>query len=300
MLTAGLTATLLVLVFSKVPLAAVGDALSRTNLGLILGTAVVALWLNTAQSAAAFRNAVVAAGASLSWPSALRATLANLTLHNLLPAGSGNLGRVAVVHRRDGIPLPTALLATSFLLWLKFACLLLLAFAGSLLTPLASSVTQLSLGATTATWIGLGAMAHFLIPRLARHMPWSGLQRLATALTRRPLLTRRPALVATAHSFILVAGEVVIFLLALRALGHDIPWGVVLTRTPIILLAAKLPLTVLGLGTREAAALLLLSDFVPAQDIVGATLLLLTLTQLLPATLGAGFTRWFVGDIATK
>ena len=83
--------------------------------------------------------------------------------------------------------------------------------------------------------------------------------------------------------------DLLAFFFLIRAF-QDIRLGVVLATFPWIVMAAGLPLSVGGLGTREGAAAILLSRFaIPASVALSASLLLCVFGSLLPALVG---TAW--------
>ncbi len=285
------TASVLALVFFRVPVHGVLTTTARADLGVLCTALLLSLWLNTASSALALRGCVRACGAELSRAEALRATLGNLSLHNALPAGSGNLGLAAILVRRQAVSLDAALRATVITLWLKLCLLLLLGCGASFLLPVEPGL-RVSLALLAAAALVGGYLAQVFGPPLAQRAPWPRLQRVLALVGGAQVAKRGAWFWATLHTSVVVFGELVVFFLALHALGAPVAWLEVAARLPLVLIAAKLPVTLLGLGTREAAALVLFAGLLPAADIVAGTLLFLALTQLLPAALGALFLRW--------
>lgn len=291
--TVGVTTALLAFVFWRVPVAEVRNAVLRAEGEGLAMAASLALVLNIFVSAYAFQQSNQAVGVALHFSRALRATVANLTLHNLLPAGSGNFGRAAIVHRHFGVALAPALLAVVLLLWLKLASLLLLTVLGSSLTPIEPSV-RLAVIVLALGWLLLGGFARMLLPAIARRSSSRKLTHATDALNALPAGTARRAIPAAFGTLILIAGEVAVFYVVLRALGHDTSLGLVLLRVPLVLLAAKVPLTALGLGSREVASVALLGSLLSAHDAVAASLLMMAVSQLLPAAVGAAFAHWLM------
>jgi uncharacterized membrane protein YbhN (UPF0104 family) len=83
--------------------------------------------------------------------------------------------------------------------------------------------------------------------------------------------------------------DLLAFFFLLRAF-QDVRLGVVLATFPWIVMAAGLPVSVGGLGTREGASAILLSRFaIPASVALDASLLLCAFGSLLPALIG---TAW--------
>jgi uncharacterized membrane protein YbhN (UPF0104 family) len=59
---------------------------------------------------------------------------------------------------------------------------------------------------------------------------------------------------------------------------------------PLVAIAAKVPVTLLGLGTREVLVVVLLGSMAPAATLAGAAILFSAVEYVLPAALGAALT----------
>jgi uncharacterized membrane protein YbhN (UPF0104 family) len=88
------------------------------------------------------------------------------------------------------------------------------------------------------------------------------------------------------------------FWLMARALGAPLPMIVTLALVPLAILAGLLPLTLAGIGTRDAALIALLRSYMsPA---TGAALgVLATLRYLLPALAGLPALQRYLGELGS-
>ena len=113
-----------------------------------------------------------------------------------------------------------------------------------------------------------------------------------------PRVQSGPLALAALLAVILVAGEWLMFAGLLVAVGG--PWAPlqVLGAFSLATIGAKLPLTAMGLGTREGLVLALFEG-VPGEQLVAATLLHSTLAHLLPTLLGTVAAWSFFRDVIT-
>ncbi|MFH1996766.1 MAG: lysylphosphatidylglycerol synthase transmembrane domain-containing protein [Candidatus Omnitrophota bacterium] len=82
--------------------------------------------------------------------------------------------------------------------------------------------------------------------------------------------------------------------LLFRALGVNIPPAEFLLRAPLTLIAAALPITLWGLGTRESSILLLFAGFASPEQLLGASLLISFVNSIFPVFVGLGFIKPFL------
>jgi len=72
--------------------------------------------------------------------------------------------------------------------------------------------------------------------------------------------------------------------------------ALLLSRLPLCLLAAKLPIAVMGLGVREALVVLAFVSVAPADGLLAASLLFSAVEQVLPGVVGL----LFAGQLARR
>ncbi len=160
---------------------------------------------------------------------------------------------VYFVHRARGVPVMRGVATVLLIMGTNLLTLLLVVTLGFLLP---------------------GTQPKGLAPAVA--LVWAGLAVYVLVLTLRPkwLMSRpifdvllqaglaghlRAVLVRFPHVIALIAVE----LAALRGFGVDVPWAAALGAIPVVLLVSALPISVQGLGTTQAAMVLLFSGYVP-------------------------------------
>jgi hypothetical protein len=95
----------------------------------------------------------------------------------------------------------------------------------------------------------------------------------------------RPALGVANASILLWLLHLAQIDLFLKAAGVFVPWEVMLARVPVAIFAGLLPISLWGLGTRDAALVLLFSDVAPSAT-MAAVGLLTALRYLVPGAVG--------------
>lgn len=262
-----------------------------------LAACALALFFNTVQSAEVLRHTLAGFGVKVSAKGALKATVGNLAIHAVLPAGTGNVGRLAYLARTEGADLSRGTLAAAALLWMKLVALFGLASIGYFVAedpppwhaPLAFGGFAVTLALT------------FLAPRLARALTLElpgKLGRIVGAL-RAGLgeLHARSLALGAVHAFVAVAIELLVFQLCLFAVGAPAAPALILAWFPLIVIVAKVPVTLMGLGTREVTCVLLFASLAPAPALLAASLIYSFAEHLLSALVGTLLTYRFVRTI---
>lgn len=95
-------------------------------------------------------------------------------------------------------------------------------------------------------------------------------------------LSFRNALFLISYSLFLKGFELVDYFLVFKALGLDIPLKPLLMFAPLAMLISEIPITFLGLGSREAALIFFFSGFAPLERLLAAGILISFSEYLLP------------------
>ena len=295
-LTSLVTLVVLALVLRTVDPAAVLTSLSRADAGLLVLVLLLPLVVDTLLAALTLRETLRSYGVKTTYAAALAATAGNLAIHQSMPSSIGIFGRVVYLARAHGVDERAGSLSVVTVLWLKLGWLLLMAAIASWFVAGTGLPVRLGL---VAAWLGvlsLAAVAPWLARRLGER---AAAGRVGAALGAvGAIRARRPALLRASLSALpLVALEPFVFWLALLALGGSIEPLVVLAAIPLCIIVAKLPITLMGLGTREAMVLTLFSGLEEPETLLLASLLYGAGQHLLPALVGALLTFPFVGRI---
>jgi uncharacterized membrane protein YbhN (UPF0104 family) len=288
------TLGVLLVVALKVEPGPIIDALEGLSPAWVIAAALVALLFNTLQSAEAFRWALRSFGVRIGYGTALTATAGNMAIKAALPAGAGELARVAWLHRTCSVDPMRSTAAIAALLWLKLLWLLAISLAGSLLVA-GQAVTRIALLASLCLAASLPLVARRWMrePDDAR-----GWHRIAAALGRTTRAARPASLVLCGlHALLAVTAEIGVFAMLLHACGGRVDAVHIAAWIPLVIIAAKVPLTLMGLGAREGLVVLLLAGSSPEAVLAASALLFSAVEYVLPAAVGTALTWSYVRRI---
>jgi hypothetical protein len=305
-LAAAVSVTLLGVIYWLVDPRALLAALARADVGLL---AVSVLVLALAYGLSAWRlRLLLPPGRRFPYAEALRLLLAASVLNMVLPAKAGDLAKSVFMRRRGELTGSLALALVVFEKTLDLMALLLYGLFG-LSFDSTIGAWRAPMWCLVATGLLLGVVV-LVSPRAAdvcvavavRIAPERAAARLVALRDAwhelHRWLRQAPGTLLAAASLSLAVWLVhlaQIWLLA-RALGAPVPFLANLALAPLALIAGLMPVTLAGLGTRDAALMVLYRPFMdPA---TGAALgALATLRYLLPALAGLPvFQRYVVSN----
>ena len=281
---AGVTAIIFYLIFRRVPFRAVRDLIVGADpLPLIAGLAITIAF--PFLSAWRWQVVMSAMGKPLAQREAFSLTMASWTLSTFTPSKGGDLAKAYFLRGR----FPVSTVLGSILAERLFDVLTLLFFClvGSLIYGW-TTLALLSGGLLAAGILATVALLTIRLPVPARLRP--KVERMLEALR---CLLRRPrylllliALAAT--NWLASVGQTWALYYALRA---PVPFGTVLAALPVAIFIGLLPLTVAGMGTRDAALIRLLAGVAPAPVSLGVGLLYSLCGYWIPGLVGLPFLR---------
>jgi uncharacterized membrane protein YbhN (UPF0104 family) len=274
---AGLIASVLFLVYT-VDLGAAFGAISRASpmwiaiaCGVsisLLGLAGLRLWslLSTAGRPVPFRRCQ-------------SAVLAATTLNSVLPGRGGDLVKALFLTSDTS----QARILTGVMVVERAVDLLVLAVYSAFAAALAERY-QLALVSGGLAIAAIGGMIVLAASHGRWKLPLLG-ERFGHAAYE--LLTRpRRAVLAIAMSALFWAVNVCLFWCLFRAVGATASLGDVAAAGPLALLTGALPLSIGGMGTRDAAMVALMNDRVPEATVLAASLLYTVIGNWLLAAIG--------------
>lgn len=95
------------------------------------------------------------------------------------------------------------------------------------------------------------------------------------------------------YSFVYQSSEFVNMYILLKAVGITVPFFYLMAVVPVIMVVNNLPITTLGLGTREVAIVFFFSQFGPSATLLSAGILTSFVEHILPVAVGLLFIRSF-------
>lgn len=233
--------------------------------------------------------------------------LLGVLFNNLLPTSVGG-DVVRVVHLKiAGVDAQALVSATIVDRIIGLAALLCMAMLAVLLAPASSHMTSLTMTLAVLSAVTAAGVYLLFAPFTARVIELLG-QRFAHTRIRRWLLevvqlchacaSAWPRIVgAFLLSMLLQSVLIMVYYLLARALNIQVPVIVLFALIPLVFIAASLPISVGGLGVREATLVALLSLVgVPAQSTIALSLLYLLV--LIAASLPGALVLWWARAVA--
>jgi uncharacterized membrane protein YbhN (UPF0104 family) len=278
------TAVVFWLLFRGVSLHEVRDTLARARpLPLALGIALTVSfpWL----SAWRWRAMMRALGHDLSFVTAFRLIMACWPLSTFTPSKGSDLAKAYFLRGR----IPVGLVLSSVLVerWLDVVTLLVFCLAGAI----GFGWTELALPAAGLLAVSLAAVPILFASR--RLVPAKLRPKADRLLEAWRQLARRPGLLALVLSLTVAnwLASVVQTWLFYQALGAAVPFPRLLAALPAAIFVGLLPVTVMGMGTRDAALIGLMAGDAPRAVSLGVGLLYSLCGYWLPGLAGLPFLR---------
>lgn len=299
LVTAGATLGVLGFVVWKVEPGPIVDAIRGADFLLVLAGALVAILFHTVQSAELLRCMLKGFAHELAFRHALAATGGNMAIKAALPAGTGELVRIVYLSRVCGAPAAHSTAAVLSILWCKLFWLQAIALAGWIARPGRDSLLGAALAAGILVCTGLPAWAILRGRTLSRGRERSGAWGRLMAAIARAAADARPGWLAIGilHCLLSVVAEIGVFVLVLAAAGGPVDALAIAALLPIAIIGAKVPLTILGVGTREVLVVMLLASTAPDHVLAGAAMLFSAVEYVVPALVGAALTWGFVSRL---
>ena len=287
LLSIAVSFAILLLIYSQLDKAAFGAALMRTD-PFLLGLSLVILVLLIFASALRLKQLGAAAEFPITANTAIQTIFAANALNLLLPGKLGDVLKASLMAADDKKRLPTAIALGIWEKLSELALLFLLAapafalqggqYQMAAMTGLAGSAgLTVLLWSPPLRWLPRGSVAEIGIA-------WTDLLR---RLRSQPQSTIRVLLMS---SFIWLTHllQICIMVAALGVSGNVNLWLGIVALLPIAIFAGLLPLTFAGVGTRDAALVLLLGPSIGAET-AAALGVLFWLRYLVPGLLGIYF-----------
>lgn len=285
---AAVTVLVFFFIFRDVPFAAVGEILRGARfLPLVAGFAITLAF--PPLSAARWRCVMEGMGCRIALRESMGLVLASWTLSIFTPSKGGDLAKAYFLRGR----FPVSSVLGSVLAVRLVDTLVLLAFclAGSLVF----GWRALSIASAVVLGLGLAGAAGLLAIRLpvpARlRLKVDRLLEAVRVLAKRPRLLLIVALLAAANWSASIAQTWLFY----RALSVAVPVAQVVAALPAAIFVGLLPVTIAGMGTRDAALIRLMAGHALPAVSLSVGILYSLCGYWLPGLAGLPFLRWALG-----
>ena len=288
---------IVVLLLRAVPLDALGHDLSTAELPLVALAFAVSLTHRHLMGADKWRRTVSALGMPLGFGHGLFVWLGSYPVRELLPLRSGDLAKAYYLWRRFDYPFDRVVSTLVF----DRACNVLGIFT-VLVIGLALSSTQVPLGLAPLPVLVAAGLVLLLVSARARDLvlwPFGRLGRRAARVAEGLLaawreIPGRGKAHLTLYAVAYQLSKVLILYLLFGSVGVEVPPGALVLLTGLAMLATNTPVTISGIGTREASILIFFAPFGERSALLAAAVLFTVCELIVPMLVALPFTWPFL------
>ncbi|MFH1876334.1 MAG: lysylphosphatidylglycerol synthase transmembrane domain-containing protein [Candidatus Omnitrophota bacterium] len=260
---------------------------------------LISLGINIFLGTAKWKRIIAALGCTVSFKETLMIRSGCLPLKLILPLKTHEILKIAYLARRKNISVARA--AHSLVL---DKALNLLTLAGIMLVGTIIAPLPMPKLIPFIALLGMAALIFFtrpydilvryvkcLLPRYTRHV-----EELASGMREIP--AKEKAILA-GYSLVYQSSEFLNTYLLMTAVGCFVPFSQILVFIPFVMLAGALPMTILGMGTREGLMIFLFAAYAPAATLMSAGILVSLVEHLLPVIFGLIFLFPFIRGLSS-
>jgi len=273
---------LLGVLFRKIGSESFSSSLSGVRTGLLTAAVLISVGVNVFMGTDIWRCILNRMGCPITYWSTLVIRAGCAPFKFLMPLKSGEISKAIALKRIEGFPLAKGLGSVIFHRFLLVCSVGLLFMLGLIWNH------PETLPGLLAAGLALGAAGYFL----SRRPFFQKKLQLGALLSGFELgIGTRIALLG--YCFLYMAAEVASSYILLLSAGVRAPVGLILLLVPVVILISHIPVAVGGIGTREAAIMVLFSGYAPAGSLLSAGLLISLVEYVLPVVIGVVFFKKF-------
>ena len=289
--TIAISFAILYILFRRVDIEAVKASLGAVDLGLVILASSISIFANIIVGALKWKRILSLTGCDITFKEALFVRSGCIPFKTILPLKSSELIKAFYLKERRGMPFTrgaSSLIMEKALNILIVAVLFLVGIVSSdimipLWIPIAALASILVLVFSARARSSLTNIAKSVHPGLSRAI--SGL------LSSFDLIDAKKKVVLSAYSLVYEFSEFLNVYILFRAVGIDVPFSLILVFIPFIMVINNLPITVLGLGTREALIVFLFARYGAQASLLSGGLLVSLVEHILPVLVGVFFIK---------
>lgn len=293
-----ITITILAILFSRIRFSEVLGTIRQADTELLSLTILLSLLAHLFLSLGRYREILKILGCRLTFFETILLHMGSLPIMSIIPFKMGELTRMAYLKKEHSLSYPRGV--SSILLGYLLSLFILLLFIIIGWSLYHSNLPQriylpllfLILFSLIVLSIRRGIIPHFFKKFLKRLYQGEEEPR---ALSER--WGPKRVIILFFYSLGFEGYKLLNTFLLFKALNIEIPYGAFLLFAPLTFLAAALPITFWGLGTRESAILLLFSGYATPARLLGGSLLISFVNRLLPILFGLLFMKPFLNRL---
>jgi len=302
------TVGIFVVLLLKIDVRSVGDALQATRLMPLLAAAALSIIIKVFLGADKWRRILAALSCRVSLVEATFIRTANGPLRTISPAKSGTLLAAVYLQRYCGLPFAKGVSSLLLERLQNLAVLLAFVVLGPMLFRVAAPAQLNHLFSGRALLVSGCILAALGILYTFRRPLYALVARMSVKIanTIRDLASCFHEVRAGQQAGLLLyaaigqVGEIAMGYLIFRAVGVAVPFGTVFVGLALIVIISNIPITVAGLGTREAALVILFASYGTEPMLLTVGILISAIGYMLPVVIGIPLLGPFVRRLTAR
>lgn len=286
-LVISITIAIFYIIFSKIDFWSVVEVLSHVDL-FYLFIALLLMIIYLLITAKRWQTILETMGYKLQYKECFYVMMGAQPIASITPSKSGDIAKA--YYLRDNIPVSKTIGSILTERMFDFFTLLLFFLIGTLFSKRYElvGIALVILTCIIAIFLPIYAGFSFHLP-----MKQSWNEKIQNLTLSMKLVTKDKKVVSTVmfYSFSFWFLSVVQILTFFYALGINLPLAFAMANIPIVIFIGYLPITLGGMGTRDAAIVFLFSDYAEPSILLGVGILFSVFRYLLPSLLGIPFMR---------
>lgn len=287
------SALILYLLFSRIDIQNVSYTLRNCEIKLLLLAVLVSLSVNILFGAAKWRRILSALGCALPYSEVLSIRTGCILFKLIFPLKSYELLKALYLDRQNKLSFTRSVSSLVLDKALNLFVILCMAFIGLMfadlnvprLIPLIALLLVILLLFSSRFRSIFIAAAGKIHPKLHDFTQ--------TMLSGFEEIGIREKIILIVYSIIYQSSEFINTFILLKAVGITVPFLYLLVIIPVVMIINNLPVTILGLGTREASIVFFLSKFGTSAALLSGSILISFVEHILPVVAGIFFIQSF-------
>lgn len=289
------SASILWILFKRIDAGKVVYLIANSNFTLIILAIFISLSVNIFLGAVKWRSILSGLKYNLSFREVFYIRSGCLPLKVIFPLKSSELLKAFYLKRRDRIPAARAVSSIVLDKTLNILTLMIIFLIGLFATKIALPRVFALSALLLITLFLFSTSAQGIVTKIAGSMHPKMRELSAALLSAFSEIKIKKKLYLIVLSFVYQMSEIVNVYILFRAMSIPVPFVETLVFVPLIIIVNNIPITTLGLGTREGLVILLFRQYGPASALLGAGILVSFIEHVIPVLFGLFFVRYFIG-----
>ena len=281
-----LSSLIIYLLFQQIDFRQVSSTLRKCDLRIFFFASFISLSLNIGLGSFKWHKILNASGCSLPYSTVIWVFAGCIPFKLFMPMKSAELLKAIYLEKKHGLTFSRGLSSVAMDKMLNLLVLLCLAIGGLLFSGLAFPPYVLPPIFVFLMCFLFSARLRSLIIFTTRSIHPKLHKETTDLFGSFDEIGKKDKGLLIMYSFIYQLSEFINTYLLFKALGVTIPFPLLLTVIPLFMVINSLPVTILGLGTREASMIFFLSAYAPAPALLGGSLLVTLVEYVLPVVGG--------------